>query len=474
MRHERGLLAADSLSSRMHRLTINDSNDLRLANGVTAPSRVPRSSAQTSISRHSGDTIMTRRYAALGLLMLLTLASTPLAAQTTAGDLIWQPGEAVPSGPLTYIDFSRPVTMDGTVTDVTLRWQSEAPCSEQIKFRFFRPGAGGPLGVLELVGTAGPFTSANPAPPGVVTDNNMIRLSFPAIAVKRGDVLAVTQMKPGCGGVGVVTGRPDNVLYETSADFNGGALTASNTIARTGFSLNAAAHTSALRHVGVIPAAGSVAGGFGSFFRTEVAITNPSPFAMAVVLVYHPAGRSAEPGDPRSTTLLMGNQSRSYSDLVATMGQTGLGSIDVLTSGFTPVITTRVYNDAGTAGTSGFTEEVVTSYEAIRSGAYADFTIAADLTNYRVNMGIRTLGEPSTFAVTVYDTTGALVGSTTARTVPANYFEQISLSAFLAGVTPPPGGLARIHITSGGPAVFYAATNDNRTNDGSLKMLTMR
>jgi hypothetical protein len=417
---------------------------------------------------------MIRRYAAIGLLMLLTLASTPLVAQTTAGDLTWQPGEAVPSGPRTYIDFNRPVTMDGTVSEVTLRWISNAPCSEQIKLRFFRPGAGGPLGALELIGTAGPFTSANPAPPGVFPDNNVIRLSFDPIAVKRGDVLAVTQMKSGCGGVGLVAGRPDDVIYETSADFNGGALNASNTIARTGFKLNAAAHTSAFRQVGVIPVAGSAAGAFGSFFRTEVTITNPSPFGIGVALVFHPAGRSAEPDDPRKNTLLLGNESKTYTDIVDTMGQTGLGSIDVLTTGFTPVITTRVYNDADSAGTSGFTEEVVTSYEAIKSGAYADFTIPADLTNYRVNMGIRTLGESTTFQVTLFDATGAQVGKTTERTLPANYFEQIQLSTFLAGITPPAGGLARIQITSGGSAVFYSATTDNRTNDGSLKMLTMR
>jgi hypothetical protein len=417
---------------------------------------------------------MARRYAALGLLMLLTLASTPLAAQVTAGDLTWQPGGAVTSGPLTYIDFNRPVTMDGTVTDVTFRWVSTSPCTEQVKFRFFRPGAGGPLGNLELVGSAGPFTSANPAAPGVFPDNNVIRHTFPPIAVKRGDVVAVTQMKPNCGGFEVVTGRPDDVVYETSADFNGGALNAGSTIARTGFKLNAAAHTTFLRHVGVIPVAGSVAGAFGSFFRTEVTISNPSSYGIGVVLVFHPAGRSAEPGDPKRNTLLLPYESRTYADIVATMGQTGLGSIDVMTSGFTPVVTARIYDDAGSAGTSGFTEEVVTSSEAIRNGAYADFTIPADLTNYRVNMGIRTLGESTTFMVTVYDAAGALVGNTTARTVPANYFEQIPLSAFLAGVTPPAGGLARIHITSGGSAVFYTATTDNRTNDGSLKMLTMR
>ncbi|HYK00687.1 MAG TPA: hypothetical protein VE974_02960 [Thermoanaerobaculia bacterium] len=417
---------------------------------------------------------MTRRYAALGLLMLLALAATPLAAQTTAGDLIWQPGEAVASGPLTYIDFTRPVTMDGTITHATLRWISNAPCSEQIKIRFFRPGAGGPLGVLELVGSAGPFESSNGTAPGVIVDNNVISLSFPAISVKRGDVLAVTQMKPGCGGVGFAAGRPDDVLYETSADFNGGTLSASNTTVRAGFRLNAAAQTGVLRHAGVVPVVGSLAGAFGSFFRTEIAFANPTPFGFGVMLVFHPANRSAEPGDPRILVHLGGNESRTYTDIVADMGQTGLGSVDVLTTGFTPVITTRVYNDAGAAGTSGFTEEMVTSYEAIKSGAYADFTIPADLTNYRVNMGIRTLGQSTTFVVTAYDATGALVGSTTARTVPASYFEQIPLSAFLAGVTPPAGGFARIQITSGGPAVFYSATTDNRTNDGSLKMLTMR
>ncbi|HYR28512.1 MAG TPA: hypothetical protein VEU30_08605 [Thermoanaerobaculia bacterium] len=364
--------------------------------------------------------------------------------------------------------------MDGSVTHATLRWVSNAPCSEQIKIRFFRPGPGGPLGALELVGSAGPFESSNGTGPGIIVDNNVLSFSFPAIAVKRGDVLAVTQMKSGCGGVGFAAGRPDDILYSTSADFNGGTLSASNTIARTGFRLNAAAHTGVLRHAGVVPVVGSAAGAFGSFFRTEIAFANPTPFGFGVMLVFHPAGRSAEPGDPKILVHLGGGESRTYTDIVADMGQTGLGSVDVLTTGFTPVMTTRVYNDAGSAGTSGFTEEVVTSDEAIKSGAYADFTIPADLTNYRVNMGIRTLGQSTTFVVTAYDAAGALVGNTTARTVPANYFEQITLSAFLAGVTPPAGGYARIHVTSGGPAVFYSATTDNRTNDGSLKMLTMR
>ena len=230
------------------------------------------------ISQHPLETPGTHhdpRHAA-SLLILLTLASRPRRAddrEISSGN----PEQLLSGGSRTSTSTGR--DNGRTVTEVT--FAAASPCGEQIKFRFFRPGAGGPLGVLELVGTAGPFTSANPAPPGVFPDNNVIRLSFPAIAVKRGDVLAVTQMKPGCGGAGVVTGRPGDILYETSADFNGGALSASNTIARTGFRLNAAAHTGAFRHVGVIPAAASAAGAFGSFFRTEVTITNPSPLGWA-------------------------------------------------------------------------------------------------------------------------------------------------------------------------------------------------
>ena len=84
------------------------------------------------------------------------------------------------------------------------------------------------------------------------------------------------------------------------------------------------------------------------------------------------------------------------------------------------------------------------------------------------------LPEDARLGMNECDAAGALVGSTGERTVPANSFEQIPLSAFIAAVTPPAGGLARIHVTSGGSAVFDATTNDNRTNDGSLKMLTMR
>ena len=49
---------------------------------------------------------------------------------------------------------------------------------------------------------------------------------------------------------------------------------------------------------------------------------------------------------------------------------------------------TRVYSDAGAAGTSGFTEDALSPYQAIDS--HGILLIPADTTNFRTNVGIRT------------------------------------------------------------------------------------
>jgi hypothetical protein len=161
--------------------------------------------------------------------------------------------------------------------------------------------------------------------------------------------------------------------------------------------------------------------------------------------------------------------------VVALMSQSGLGSIDVLSSAYEPSVTTRVFNDGGTAGTSGFTEELVTAGDRYQSGDFAAIQIPPDLTNYRVNIGVRTFDKPVTVTVVKFDANGTALGSNQSHTYPANYFEQVPLATFLGTTTPPAGGMMNVYLTSGGgSAVFYTATTDNRTNDGSLKMITSR
>src|SRR5712691_9475490 len=68
----------------------------------------------------------------------------------------------------------------------------------------------------------------------------------------------------------------------------------------------------------------------------------------------------------------------------------------------------------------------------------ANVFIPEDLTNFRLNVGIRTL-TAGDVNVSVYDAAGNLQNQLI-KTYPANYFEQVSASAFVGGAALPPGG----------------------------------
>src|SRR5205085_10419276 len=78
-------------------------------------------------------------------------------------------------------------------------------------------------------------------------------------------------------------------------------------------------------------------------------------------LVFHAAGTTGGPSDPTVTYNVGAGQVVTYPDIVAAFASPGLGSVDLIAapSATKPVIITRVYNDAGTAGTSGLTGEVI-------------------------------------------------------------------------------------------------------------------
>jgi hypothetical protein len=397
------------------------------------------------------------------VVVALCLTGSTLSAQgVSAGEMRFQTGGTVPYGPLTYIDFSRPVTADGTITTAAVRWLTDAACSDEIKIRFFRIGTFGPVGPLELVGAAGPFPATN--------DLNV--LTFPGVAVKAGDLVAVTQLKGGCGGVTFSdSSRFGDMVYQVNGDFNGGTIQGAQVRAHS--TLDIVARSGPKHLLGVIPVAGAAAGGFGSFFRTALSVANLTPYPSDITIVYHPAGASGSDADPSLTVHLAANASVNYDDIVTTLGRSGLGSIDIYGTAYTPAVVARVYNDAGAAGTSGFTEEIVPLGDVITDDHAGSMLLASDTVNYRTNVGIRTFDKPVRVSAAVYNAAGTYVGTSTERSYAANYFEQIPISSFLAGVTVPAGGAATIYV-HGGSAALYSATTDNRTNDGSLKMITMR
>jgi hypothetical protein len=222
---------------------------------------------------------------------------------------------------------------------------------------------------------------------------------------------------------------------------------------------------------GVLPVVGSTPGNFGSYFKTAVQVHNPGPFTLSFRLVYHPMGQSGGPGDPSLSLSLGPRLTVYYEDMLPALGvATGLGSLDV----FVPVgsvpaaaTTVRVFNDAGAAGTSGFTEEFIALDDAITAGQEAYLLSPPNFTGFRFNVGVRSLEQGATLRVTVRNA-GGVVTRTVTRTYAPNYFEQTSVDAFLGA------GLAgneslTIEVTAGA-ALLYGATTDNRTNDSSYQL----
>jgi hypothetical protein len=200
-----------------------------------------------------------------------------------------------------------------------------------------------------------------------------------------------------------------------------------------------------------------------------VQLYNSTSSVISGRIVFHPSGLSGSSSDPALSYTLSPGQTQSITDLLPEMGRSGLGSADIeVTSGSAPVATVRVFNDAGAAGTTGFTEEPIRIEEALRPGNFAVLLLPADPTNFRFNVGVRTLEGGATATLTLRDASGAIV-TTVSRAFPATYHEQQSASAFLGVSTLPAGGSIEITVGSGA-AIVYGATVDNRTGDPSLQI----
>ena len=306
---------------------------------------------------------------------------------------------AVAGAPLTTLDFSHPATSSGLLTTATVRW-TQAPaagCTAAMKLKFVRPTPS-PFGGLFVVAERGPFDMIN--------GYNTVALT-PAVDLLAGDFLAVVQTRGDpCGGMAVNAGPADSMLFQFQSDLATGNFSSGDLRRGLEFGARASAGVGVLSNV--IPVAGSSRGGFGSNFKTSTQITNFTSYPIKGNLVFHPAGRSGVAGDPSLAYNLGGFSTVYYDDVINQMGQSGLGSIDVMsTTSAAPVITVRIYNDGGaTAGTSGFTEDVVAPEAALRREEIVLLAIPSDAANFRMNVGVRTMSEGATLRTT---------GRTTAR-----------------------------------------------------------
>jgi hypothetical protein len=356
----------------------------------------------------------------------------------------------------TFVDLSNPATADGNVTVASVGWLGANGCTGAMKVKFLRPAATPSLTTFTSVGDRGPFA----AQPGM----NVIPIN-PPIAVKKGDLIAVTTFQPflDCGSVAAAS-EPLGIAMELAGDVANGSF---NGRLVRGYLLAVRATDTQEVLEGVITAAGSLQGNFGSFFRTSLQIGGQpySTQTMTGKLIFHPAGAPASPTDQAVPYTVTGGNVLSFDDIVQHMGKSGLGTIDVVsTSGGPPLVTARVYNDTGATGTSGFTEDLIRPDDGLRTGEVATLVTPSDLTNYRVNVGIRTFGK----ALKVNVQFGFRKQGNV--TVPANTFQQLPLASLLTDVTPVANERIFFFVTEGA-AIIYASTTDNRTNDSSVRFL---
>jgi len=361
---------------------------------------------------------------------------------------------------ITLVDLGNPATAAGSVTTATVHWyapSSVSSCTAAFKIKILRPAPSAGA-TYSVVADRGPFDAATT---GFLT----VPLS-PAVAIQPGDYIAVTQLKPWdtCGAVLFDPAGSSHSLMvlngEGSGSLNGARASRLSLMAR------ASASTKVLE--GVLAAAGSVQGANGSSFKTALQLTNYGLSPISGTLVFHPVGKPAAASDPSIDYSIGSARTISYDDVAAQMGASGLGSVDIISNASgAPIAAARIFNDLGTAGTSGFTEELITPDMALHVNETAGFAHPADTINYRMNIGVRTFGDGATINVYNYLAGGGFNASAT-HTYAPNYFEQVPLASFIAPGQVTPNGTLYVFVTQGS-AVVYASTTDNRTNDSSIR-----
>jgi hypothetical protein len=364
------------------------------------------------------------------------------------------------TAPYSIIDVAHPASSNGTVNRASVMWSFG--CSSAFKLAFLRKGSTPTSFIVTAV--RGPFDA--------VEGRADVSLT-PPVSVNTGDLIALVQVKPGitCGGPFYqLQPRGHSAVWLTLNDISAGGTLASTATLETQFAFGVMAYNADPVLVRVLPAAGAVQGA-GAFFRTSLQIYNATFNTITGKLVFHRAGVSGGDSDPSLPFTIALRQTLSFPDVVASMGTSGLGSLDVFTNGGQElVVSARIFSDAGAGGTSGFTEEGLAPTEARRiilgSGSIDGvLLLPTDLTNFRMNVGVRSLASGATLTIRTFDANGTLVATRSNVTYAANFFEQPTASQFTGVATLPAGGSIVVTVSAGGSAFIYGSITDNRTQD---------
>jgi hypothetical protein len=393
------------------------------------------------------------------LALFVTLMPLAAAAQTLSLGSLPQYVSSQNAGPGSIVDLSHPATANGTVNSFSII-ASAATCPDVFRVRFLRQVPGG-FGAFAIVADRGPFSA--------IGNTNIFTLN-PAVTVQKGDLLAVTQTSAGtCSGLTYAQGNASDMVMLLD-DLQNGSWLGGNLRAGVTPAMQASLNRDVLTDI--IPVVGTVAGNFGSQFRTVIQLSNPTSATVNGKLVFHPINAAGSSSDPSTSFTLTARETELLHSTETIFGVPGVGSIDVITSGTAPpLIATRVFNDAGAAGTTGFAEDAVAVRDAIGVDQSAFIALPEDVTNFRMNVGVRTLSSGATLAITVNDRSGAPVASKV-LTLGADLLRQMTVQDFTG--TPATIDASIVVKVTAGSAIIYSTITDNRTNDSALKYASRR
>lgn len=217
----------------------------------------------------------------------------------------------------------------------------------------------------------------------------------------------------------------------------------------------------------IVPVVGSTPGAQGSRFKTSLKLV-PSSANQRGRIVFHPAGRSASASDP-SIPYRLTTDALMFDDIVAELGQTGLGSLDIVpdddAESTVPRIEARLFNDTD-LGTFGSFAPVVFPFDYLRPAGTA---IDVPDARFRLNLGIRTL-TATNVQVLIYGRDGRL-RVFKELSFPAEYVTLTAAAQFL-GTTVAPGEL--VTLAPSGSAIVFHTVTENRTNDPTLVVAPAR
>ena len=391
-------------------------------------------------------------------LFLVSLAAAARAQTITAGAVPGTVNFGFNPSPvaLTAVDLSFPATGAGEMTTAAFTWSS-APCAGTVKIKFFRRSGD----TLIFLAERGPFD---------VSSTSQAVALIPSVPVQPGDFVGITRVA-NCGSpTGFNPGAPAGLVafggdISTNVSISSGTSAANSTLAVQ--AMGTASGGGGTNPAAVIPVVISQPGLQGANFRTALQVYNPGITLATGRLVFHPQNVSGSATDPSTTYTLNPGQTLFLGDILATLGQTGIGSLDIVpTAGPTPFASVRIYNDLGAQGTLGFTEQSFKPSDALQPGGRGIIISPFDLLFFRLNVGVRSLGNGASIIITVRDSNGSIL-RTIPRTYTPNFFQQTDVASFLGGVALGANQTVTVDVVSGSLFV-YGATADNRTNDPAV------